>query len=71
MNGSLRQQVARGIVSDIPPAFRADKKSCHACGMEDSAKPMCFRGEIWCSDTCKKVLTGQISPDEWNARRSA
>ena len=45
-------------------------KRCHACGTEDSQKPMCFRGEIWCSDTCKKFLTNQISVEEWKARKT-
>lgn len=43
-------------------------KQCQACGKEDSAKPMCFRGEDWCSDTCKKYVTGKIDLEEWRNR---
>lgn len=33
-----------------------DDKACQNCGTPDSEKPMCFRGEPWCCDDCRKVV---------------
>lgn len=32
------------------------EKFCLVCGVLDSDKPMCFRGEDWCSDDHRKVI---------------
>jgi hypothetical protein len=38
-----------------------DNKNCGACGTSDSEKPMCFQGEPWCSDDCRKLMQGEIN----------
>lgn len=37
-----------------------ESNPCKVCGTPDSQKPMCFRGEEWCSDDHRKVLSGEI-----------
>lgn len=32
--------------------------ACGVCGTEDRDKPMCFRGDPWCSDNHRKQVTG-------------
>lgn len=29
---------------------------CENCGAEDDDRAMCFRGERWCSDSCRKAI---------------
>lgn len=36
---------------------------CDACGKPDALKPMCFRGERYCCDLCRKRLgLGLVNP---------
>lgn len=35
---------------------------CHVCGKDQKERPAIYRGEIWCSDHCRKVLSGERSP---------
>lgn len=32
---------------------------CKSCGLDMADAPMVFRGEQWCSDDCRKKLTGE------------
>lgn len=32
---------------------------CGVCGTEDRDKPMCFRGDPWCSDNHRKQMLGE------------
>lgn len=36
---------------------------CKVCGTPDQNKPMCFRGETWCSERHRKVLNGDFGYD--------
>lgn len=31
------------------------------CGVPDEIKPMCFRGERWCSDDHRKIILGEVT----------
>jgi hypothetical protein len=31
-------------------------KGCQHCGRTDDDRPTIFRGELWCSDRCRKAL---------------
>lgn len=33
--------------------------ACEACGTTDDKKPMCFRGERWCSEDHRKEILGE------------
>jgi hypothetical protein len=32
---------------------------CKTCGKPDAEKPMCFRGEDWCSEIHRKKQAGE------------
>jgi hypothetical protein len=34
--------------------------NCEVCGKTDDNKPMAFRGEKYCSDLHRKVLSGEL-----------
>lgn len=34
---------------------------CGVCGKTDEKKPMCFRGEKWCSDLHRKMINREIA----------
>jgi hypothetical protein len=36
--------------------FRFFRGVCRVCGKGDKDKPMCFRGEPWCSDNHRKLI---------------
>ena len=33
---------------------------CEVCGKFDDEKPMCFRGERWCSEVHRKMIVGEL-----------
>lgn len=33
---------------------------CRICKKPDHQKPMCFRGEDWCCDLHRKMITGEL-----------
>jgi endogenous inhibitor of DNA gyrase (YacG/DUF329 family) len=37
---------------------------CPVCQRPDKLRPMCYRGEPWCSDRCRKVIQGEEQPTE-------
>jgi hypothetical protein len=37
-------------------------KPCLVCGTNQSDRPMCFMGEAWCSDRCRKVVMMEDPP---------
>lgn len=36
---------------------------CPVCWKQDPDRPMCYRGEPWCSDDCRKVVQGEVRPN--------
>lgn len=40
--------------------FKTNPCEVEGCGKSDEERPTVFRGERWCSDQCRKVLTGEI-----------
>lgn len=38
-----------------------EKYACLICGKSDSDKPMCFRGENYCSDTHRKMISASLT----------
>lgn len=34
---------------------------CGVCDKPDDQKPMCFRGEKWCSELHRKIMVGDLS----------
>lgn len=40
-------------------------KDCKVCGKSDNEKPMCFRGEPWCSERHRKVLVMDPPRKSW------
>lgn len=42
---------------DAPPVTH---RSCKVCGLPDDQKPMVYRGEDWCCEQHRKVLTGEV-----------
>ncbi len=36
---------------------------CVVCGKTDAEKPMCNRGEKWCSEKHRKILAGEYGYD--------
>lgn len=41
------------------------KNPCRICGCDDSEKPMCFRGEPYCSDNCRRALYVQTLDEQY------
>ena len=37
---------------------------CPVCWKQDPDRPMCFKGEPWCSDQCRKVVQGEVAPNQ-------
>lgn len=37
---------------------------CRVCSTPDEQKPQIFRGEAWCCDRHKKIMTLEIQPTE-------
>lgn len=37
---------------------------CEVCGKHDSQKPMCFRGVPWCCEIHRKVVFGELTPEQ-------
>lgn len=36
---------------------------CAVCGKDDDQKPICFRGERYCSELHRKILNGEYGYD--------
>lgn len=36
---------------------------CAVCGTPDSDKPMCYKGENYCSENHRKVIAGEKPPN--------
>lgn len=44
--------------------LRSEDGSCLVCQRPKSEKPMVFKNDPFCSDHCRKVLSGELTPSK-------
>lgn len=40
---------------------RTPTKKCHNCHKPESEWPTIFKGGAWCSDDCRKIISGEVT----------
>lgn len=43
-------------------------KNCAVCGASQEKRPAIFRNEDYCCDLCRKVISGEVGPKEYEEK---